>query len=210
MGGCYNEVLLYVHTELQESNDESSSSEVHTSSSGTVSSSSQASLSLSDNSDSCEATPDNPVLPTASKFPAFKIVGDNIDKYVKPREMRLDAQAKSLNFFNYYAVKCRIDASNLDDKPSLPDFSSFQMDKLLPTKDDDDVLASNFIIHITRVLRKHFPFFEKFASGVKKHIKHDHYKETSAKSEVVGVNGYLSVLIIFWNNIGTPWNSPKV
>ena len=29
-------------------------------------------------------------MPTTS-FPAFKIVGDNIDKYVKTREMRTDA-----------------------------------------------------------------------------------------------------------------------
>lgn len=205
---------VHFHTELQGNNDEeSSSSDVHTSSSSTVSSSSQASLSnlsASDSSDSSEETSDNPVLPATTKFPAFKIVGDNIDKYVKPREMRLDAQAKSLNFFNYHAVKCRIDASNLDDRPSLPDFSSFQMDKLLPTKDDDEVMDSNFIIHITRVLRKHFPFFEKFAAGIKKHIKHDHYKETSAKSEVVSVNRYLLSQVIIWNTIGTPWNSPKV
>ena len=118
-------------------------------------------------------------------FPGFKIVGDNIDKHVKPRDMRLDAQAKSLNFFNYYAVKSRVDISNLDDSPCLPDFASFEMKTLLPTKEDESILQDNFTIHVSRVLKKYMPFFEKFASGMERHIKHKFYKETSQKSEVV-------------------------
>ena len=43
----------------------------------------------------------------------FKIVGDNLDKYVKPRYMRVNKQAQSLNYFNCYAVKDRIDSSSL-------------------------------------------------------------------------------------------------
>lgn len=111
---------------------------------------------------------------------------------MKPREMRLDAQAKCLNFFNAYGVKGRLDISLLEDNPCLPDLTSFNEKKLLPAASDDAAMKSNFVILIARVLRKHMPFFKKFAAGMLRHIKHDHYAETSQKSEIVSG---LSILI---------------
>lgn len=113
----------------------------------------------------------SPCLATKGQIPSFKIVGDNIDKYVKPREMRLDAQAKSLNYFNSYAVKGRVDVSKLEDIPCRPDFKSFEPTQLLPSKEDQKVLESNFIVLVERVLRKHFTFFQTFCSAVPNHIK---------------------------------------
>ena len=83
-----------------------------------------------------------------TSLPAFKIVGDNIDKYVKPREMRLDAQSKSMHYFNFYAVKSRVDVSKLPDEPCLPDFASFD---LKITKNYHSVILTNFKIHIASV-----------------------------------------------------------
>ena len=115
----------------------------------------------------------------------IKIVGDNIDKHVKPREMRHDVQAQSLHYFNSYAVKDRLPTTQLEDKPSLPDFSSFDLSELMPSTEDDRLIQKNFTVLISRVLKKNFQFFEKFATGVPKHIKHKYYKEFSKKSEVV-------------------------
>lgn len=39
-----------------------------------------------------------------SQRPTYKLVGDNIDKSVKPREMRIDHQTHSLHYFHTYAV----------------------------------------------------------------------------------------------------------
>ena len=72
----------------------------------------------------------------------------------------MDAQSKSLHYFNNYGVRSRIDVTNLDDHPGLPDFTSFEADKLLPTKDDDAALLSDFTIIVGRVLRKHFSSFK--------------------------------------------------
>ena len=135
---------------------------------------------LSGSSDDAVSLP-----PSSSNFPSFKMIGDNLDTYVKPREMRLDHQAKSLNFFNTYGVKGRVDVSQLEDNPCLPDFDSFKEGDLLPSASDDAAIASNFTVLVARVLKKHMPFFKKFATGVTKHIKHEHYAETSQKSEVV-------------------------
>ena len=54
----------------------------------------------------------------------------------------------------------------------------------MPSTEDDKLFQKNFTILISRVLKKNFPFFEKFATGVPKHIKHKYYKEFSKKSEV--------------------------
>eukprot|EP00731_Ephydatia_muelleri_P021282 Em0013g1009a len=38
----------------------------------------------------------------------FRLVGDNVDKNVKPRDMHLNSQTTSLHYFHMYAVKDRI------------------------------------------------------------------------------------------------------
>ena len=42
-------------------------------------------------------------------FTTFKIIGDNLDKNVKPRDMRIDFQTRSLHYFHACAVQDRID-----------------------------------------------------------------------------------------------------
>ena len=118
-------------------------------------------------------------------YPTFKIVGDNLDKYVKPRDMRIDAQASTLHYFNMYAVRDRLDTSQLQDSGSLPDPTTIQIEKILPTEADHKILLSNFAILVCRVLMKHMPFFAKFGSGVERHIRHVYSEEMSKKSEVV-------------------------
>ena len=53
----------------------------------------------------------------SSDYPTYKIVGDNIDKFVRPRFMQYDSQSRSLHFFNHCAVKDRIDIHDLSDIP---------------------------------------------------------------------------------------------
>ena len=54
-------------------------------------------------------------------YPTFKIVGDNLDKYVKPRDMRIDAQASTLHYFHMYAVRDRLDTSQLSEELPQPE-----------------------------------------------------------------------------------------
>ena len=106
---------------------------------------------------------------------------DNIDKYVKPRDMTIDAQASTLHYFNMYAVCDRLDASQLPDNPTLPDVSTIKVEQILPTD------HSNFAILVCCVLKKHMPFFTKFGLGIERHNRHIYSEEMSRKSEVVSI-----------------------
>ena len=123
--------------------------------------------------------------PTLTSLPTLKFVGDNLDKEVKPSDMREDNQTQSLHYFHVYGVRDRIDLTNHDDQQPTPDISSICIDKLLPSKEDESALCANFCILISRVLKKHMPFFKEFGSGLERHIRHEYYEEMSSKSNVV-------------------------
>ena len=122
-----------------------------------------------------------------SAYPSFKIVGDNLDKYVKPRDMREDAQASILHFFNMYAVRNRLDTSQLSEDMPAIDLKSINVEKVLPSADDYSALTSNFAVLVCRILKKHMPFFSTFGSGVERHIQHSYSREMAMKSEVVSL-----------------------
>lgn len=155
-----------------------------TSSTGTSSSNDDASSS-SDLSFSDIFGPSKSYAPTSSSLPTYKLVGDNIDKNIKPQDMRLDHQTKSLHYFHVYSVRDRIDLTEYDDQEPSPDISSISIDSVLPSANDDSALRTNYSILIAQVLMKHMPFFKEFGRGVERHIRHEYYKEMCAKSEVV-------------------------
>ena len=115
----------------------------------------------------------------------FKIVGDNIDKEVKPRHMRSDNQTRSLHYFHSYAVRDRLNLDSYDDNPSAPDQSSIDLELLLPSSDDARDIRHNMTILIARILKKYMPYFSKFAKGLERHITHDFYEEMAQRSVVV-------------------------
>lgn len=121
----------------------------------------------------------------------YRLNGDNIDYNEASRYQRSNAGNKSRHFFQYYAVKDRIDFSHLSTIP--PDISALSKKELcqsmLPSVDDDVAIKHNIICLVARVLCKYVPFFKHTYDGVlEKHIKHQYYKQMSSKSEVVCCN----------------------
>lgn len=56
----------------------------------------------------------------ASHLATYKLVGDNIDKDVKPQNMTCAHQTRSLHYFHTYAVKDHIDLSHLSIEQPVP------------------------------------------------------------------------------------------
>ena len=84
-----------------------------------------------------------------------------------------------------YAVRGRVDLTEVSDAKKVPDVKAIQLQELLPTSNDTKELQRNFSIPIARTLKKHMPFFKMFGKGVERHIEHQFQKQTSQKSEVV-------------------------
>ena len=90
-----------------------------------------------------ESTIDNRDFVTESEWHGFKLVGDNIDKTVKPRGMRFNHQVQSLHYFHVYAVKDRINFSGLSNNSTFIDPKSIDCNLFYPSTDDDAALAFN-------------------------------------------------------------------
>ena len=125
--------------------------------------------------------------PCTPRLLTYRIVGDNIDKNIKPRNMTSDHQTRSLHYFHAYAVRDRIDLSSFSTDLPVPDLQQIDFDSLLPSRDDVDVLHANLAVLVGCILRKHMPFFDKYASGLGRHIMHEYTDHMSTKSEVVSI-----------------------
>jgi len=68
-------------------------------------------------------------LPPNLQWPGFKIVGDNVDKNIKPSLQRITHQTKSLHYFHSCAVKDRVNLSSASDvsRPLSLDLNNFVM-----------------------------------------------------------------------------------
>ena len=122
----------------------------------------------------------------------YKLVGDNIDKNVKPRYTCQDKNTLSLHYYHSYAVQDRVSLSGLSDE--IPDISSIPLlsipvHTILPSTVDGQTLIHNFTLLTSRILvdnLKHFT--ENYSDVVDRHIKHAYYREMSQKSITVSQN----------------------
>ena len=120
-----------------------------------------------------------------AEWAGFKIVGDNIDKTVRPRHLRFERQAKSLHYFHAYAVKDRVNLVDVSDIPPVPPQSPDLL-SLLPSSDDITEIRHLFEVHVARIVVEHIPFMKAaFSDVVDQHIFHEFYEEMRTKSDVV-------------------------
>ena len=126
-----------------------------------------------------------PPLNLSYRTPGHKIVIDNIDKTVHPRDQRIDAQSQSLHYVQGYAVKNRIEYSKFSNTPPP---SSRSVYDLLPSTSDYQALKDNFAVLIARILVKHIPYFSQDFKGlVPNHITHQFSSEMAEESEIVSM-----------------------
>ena len=142
-----------------------------------------------------------PVQPAHSHHLGYKLVGDNIDKGVKARYMRIEGRHNhSFHYFHSFAVQSRIDFSHLPDQHPDTCFNSpYQLAlSMLPSADDDRSLRDLFVTHVSRILCTHMPFFKfAFEDVVEWHIQHEYYDQMSTKSQVVSRLCYKQEIILF-------------
>lgn len=122
--------------------------------------------------------------PAECTWHGFKIIGDNIDKNIRPRHQTLDSNT---NYFQAYAVKDRVNCSSLSDVTPDINLTAIDVKSLLLNQDHLKELKSNFTVLIARILVAHVPAFERYASVVPPHILHQFSDEMKERSEVVSL-----------------------
>ena len=72
----------------------------------------------------------------------------------------------------------------MSDVSRLPDISSFNVEKVLPSNHDLEALKDNITVLVCCTARKYLPFFQKHidSKGVPQHIIHKYTAEMSLKS----------------------------
>jgi len=83
-----------------------------------------------------------------SVWNGFKIVGDNIDKSVRPSFQRAQHQTKSLHYFNSYAVRDRVDCTSMSDADRM--VSSIDAGLLLVTEEEWNIFKDGCGVLISR------------------------------------------------------------
>ena len=115
----------------------------------------------------------------------FKLVGDNIDKTVRPRHETIDMKSQSLHYFNAYAVLDRVNLSSFSDIPPTTNIHNLPLELLLPSASSLHALYSNFAVLVARVLTQNLKSFSSFADIVPSHIEHTYQEQMAKKSVVV-------------------------
>ena len=124
----------------------------------------------------------------------FKLVGDNLDKNVKPRDVRSDHQTE---FFNTLTVKDQISLAHHSSSTTVVIPDTVDFNQYLTTSEDYDCnMTSNMVMLVLRVLVKHIPSLLPYAPVVESHIKHPYSKEMTQKSTVVSIIAYITFHLI--------------
>ena len=95
-------------------------------------------------------------IPTTGWY-GFILIGNNLDKDVKPRYVRVDQKTKSLYFFHYYTVRDGIDLSSFSNNPNphlalMCTVSDLPFETLLQSAYDNQVISYNFKVLISKLL----------------------------------------------------------
>jgi hypothetical protein len=123
----------------------------------------------------------------ASPEPNYILVGDNVDKNVSPRNMRVNNQVKSLHYFHMYAAQDRIAFSSASPQShsQAGDISSLPASAVLPTVGDCIDIRENYIVLAARIIVNSLPHFAFLKNCIVEHIPHQFSKETEKKSVIV-------------------------
>ena len=137
---------------------------------------------------------DNAESSLSTSWHGFKVVGDNVDKTIKPRHMREDRQTESVHYFQIYAVKDRVNLSGSSEEPRTPGQNP-PLSEILPSPEDNQALTTNMTTIVTRILAEHIPFIkENLRDAVTQHIPHPYSSEMAKTSDVVGMHAISSLL----------------
>lgn len=117
--------------------------------------------------------------------PSYQIVGDNVDLHQKPTHWLIERRARDHRWFHLYAVRDRISGLDQSNDAPIANIATVPVQTLLPSLAECLQLREEFAVLVSRVLVARMAYLEPLKSVVSEHIRHKHYSEVKAKSEIV-------------------------
>lgn len=134
---------------------------------------------------------DAPIKQWISDGESFKFVGDNLDKKIGVRDVRVDNQPQMLHMYSLVAVKSRINHTALStctDAADTRPLTSFDPDHFLPLLSEVNSVKQNLVVIVSRILVKYIKALNPLSKAIPEHIDHQYSAEQSMKSEVAVVD----------------------
>ena len=123
----------------------------------------------------------------------FKFIGDNVDKKMGVRDVRIDNQG---DMYSLLAARSRLPLLDLPHTGQVADVVSLPWESFLPTQEDINGINSTLVVLVSRLLTQYFCDLSVLSKSVPSHIKHKYSQEMSKKPEAV-------VLDVFMKNEAT-------
>lgn len=156
--------------------------------------------------DELATLPSEEVLhPNKSITTSYSIVGDNIDKSIKPRYQRIGTGNRQLHYFHFFAASDRVGVNELTTPPMPPTITpEMCASSLLPSPTDDRAIHQNITTLVSRILATHLETLGFDCTRLAEwHIHHEYEEEMAKKSEVVCPTFLLRVRlssVLVWKN----------
>ena len=125
------------------------------------------------------------VQPTIALSPGFRFNMDNLDFYIRVRDMTQEHQNQSKHYVQMLAVQDRVNCEGLPDDEPIGDLSQIENHELLPTAMDNSALRDDFIHIISLILVQHIPAFKVFDGVYANEFVHQYSDVMKEKSVVV-------------------------
>lgn len=119
--------------------------------------------------------------------PSYQIVGDNVDLHQKPTNRSIERRARDHHWFHLYAVRDRISGLDQSNDAPIANIATVPLQTFLPSLAECLQLREEFAVLVSWVLVARMAYLEPLKSVVSEHIRHKHYSEVKAKSEIVSV-----------------------
>ncbi len=102
----------------------------------------------------------------------IKLVGDNVDKNVKVRDMRSDHRGAMVHMYSMLVVKSRVQSAGLSTASRASNLTDCSVLDFLPSQHDLDKIRGDLVILVSRILCKYIKSLKPLLSSVDKHITH--------------------------------------
>lgn len=131
-----------------------------------------------------------------NRHPGYRLVGDNVDLLIKPRQTTIGSGNQDIHYYNMMAVKNRISGNHLDDAAPIGNIETTPWSVYIPTIDDNKAIRTEFRYLVTRVIAEYIPQMSWLNDYIPPFLSHKYSQIAKEKTEVVCTDDFFSSVFL--------------